>query len=149
MTSSGIAGRPFGGTLANPALHAPARRSVIAGRILSGLTIAFLLFDALAKVARVPAVIEGSAQLGYPAATVPAIGLILLGCVVLYAVPRTALLGALLLTGYLGGAIAAHVRVQNPLFSHTLFPTYVAALAWGGLYLRDAGLRACLATIRR
>lgn len=148
MTSSTIAGRPFGGARANPVLRPATTRSVVAGRILSGLAIAFLLFDALAKVARVPAVIEGSAQLGYPAATVPVIGLTLLGCVVLYAIPRTAFLGALLLTGYLGGAIATHVRVQNPLFSHVLFPTYVAALAWGGLYLRDAGLRAYL-TIRR
>jgi len=149
MTSSSTIGRQFDGTLASAVASAPARRSGVAGRILSGLAIAFLLFDGLAKVARVPAVIEGSAQLGYPAATVPAIGLTLLACVVLYAIPRTAFLGALLLTGYLGGAIATHVRVQNPLFSHILFPTYVAALAWGGLYLRDAALRAYLATFRR
>ena len=74
--------------------------------------------------------------------------MILLSCVVAYAVPRTSALGALLLTGYLGGAVATHVRVANPLFSHVLFPTYVAALLWGGLILRDARLRALL-PIRR
>jgi hypothetical protein len=74
----------------------------------------------------------------------PGIGLTLLACVALYAMPRTSVLGAVLLTGYLGGAIATHVRVHNPLFSHVLFPTYVAAIAWGGLFLRDARLRAFL-----
>jgi hypothetical protein len=76
------------------------------------------------------------------------LGVILLSCVVAYAIPRTSVLGALLLTGYLGGAVATHVRVANPLFSHVLFPTYIAALLWGGLILRDARLRALL-PIRR
>ena len=80
-------------------------------------------------------------------ATMPAIGITLLACVLLYAIPRTSVFGALLLTGYLGGAIATHVRVQDPLFSHILFPTYVAAIAWGGLYLRNPKLRA-LAALR-
>jgi hypothetical protein len=70
------------------------------------------------------------------------IGFTLLACVILYVIPRTAFFGALLLTGYLGGAIATHVRVENPLFSHILVPTYVAAILWTGLYLRDARLRA-------
>ena len=87
-------------------------------------------------------------QLGYPRDSVFILGVILLSCVVAYAVPRTSVLGALLLTGYLGGAVATHVRVQNPLFSHVLFPTYVSALLWGGLMLRDARLRALL-PIRR
>jgi hypothetical protein len=115
---------------------------VIAGRILSGLAIAFLAFDAIMKIMLVPAVAAGSAQLGYPVSTMPAIGITLLLCVILYAIPATSAFGALLLTGYLGGAIATHVRVQNPLFSHVLFPTYVAALIWAGLYLRDARVRA-------
>jgi hypothetical protein len=72
----------------------------------------------------------------------PVIGTLLLACVILYAIPRTSVFGALLLTGYLGGAVATHVRVGNPLFSHILFPTYVAAMVWGGLYLRNEKLRA-------
>jgi hypothetical protein len=83
-------------------------------------------------------------ELGYPADSILTFGLVELACVALYMIPRTAVLGAVLLTGYLGGAIATHVRVGNPLFSHVLFPTYVAALIWGGLYLRDARLRAVL-----
>ena len=89
-------------------------------------------------------VIDGTIQLGYSRDIVFTLGVILLSCVVAYVIPRTAVLGALLLTGYLGGAVATHVRVENPLFSHVLFPTYVAALLWGGLLLRDARLRAFL-----
>ena len=93
-------------------------------------------------------VIDGTLQLGYPRDSVFSLGLVLLSCVLAYAVPRTSVLGALLLTGYLGGAVATHVRVANPLFSHVLFPTYVAAFLWGGLILRDARLRVLL-PIRR
>ena len=117
-------------------------RGVIAGRVLSGIAIAFLAVDAFFKIFPVQAVIEGSAQLGYPIETMLPIGITLMSCVILYAIPATSVFGALLLTGYLGGAIATHVRVENPLFSHILFPTYVAALVWGGLYLRNATLRA-------
>lgn len=130
------------------AIDVAARRQILSGRILSGLSIAFLLFDAGMKIARVPAAIQGTVQLGYPAETILGIGLVQLVCLALYAAPRTAVVGALLLTGYLGGAVATHVRVGNPLFSHILFPTYVAALVWGGLYLRDARLRA-LVPVRR
>src|SRR3954468_11430363 len=125
-----------------PTIRIGATRGVVVGRILSGLAIAFLAFDAIIKIMMVPAVAEGSVQLGYPVSTMPAIGITLLLCVILYAIPSTSAFGALLLTGYLGGAIATHVRVQNPLFSHVLFPTYVAALIWAGLYLRDARVRA-------
>jgi DoxX-like protein len=76
------------------------------------------------------------------------LGVILLACVVLYAIPQTSILGAILLTGYLGGAVATHVRVGNPLFSHTLFPIYVTVLAWGGIFLREDRLRA-LVPLRR
>ena len=82
--------------------------------------------------------------LGYPPGSVQGIGIIELVCLVLYMVPRTSVLGGLLLTGYLGGAIATHVRVSNPLFTHTLFPVYVALVLWGGLYLREKRLRALL-----
>jgi hypothetical protein len=118
------------------------------GRFLSGLAAVLLALDSFGKLVRAQAVIDGTTQLGYSANTVVPLGVLLLACVIIYAVPRTALLGALLLTGYLGGAVATHVRVGNPLFTHILAPTYVAALIWGGLMLRDARLRA-LAPWRR
>ena len=119
-----------------------------AGLVLSGLAVLFLLFDSAGKLLQVQPVIDGTLELGYPRDSVFSLGLVLLSCVLAYTVPRTSVLGALLLTGYLGGAVATHVRVANPLFSHVLFPTYVAAFLWGGLILRDARLRALL-PIRR
>ncbi|WP_437540889.1 DoxX family protein [Sorangium sp. So ce367] len=119
-------------------------KKVWAGRILSGLSVAFLLFDSIGKLMMVPQVLEGSEQLGYPVSSVRGIGLVLLASVVTYMIPRTSVLGAILLTGFLGGAVATHVRVDNPLFSHVLFPVYVAAMIWGGLLLRDERLRALL-----
>ena len=104
----------------------------------------FLTFDTVLKVLKLGPAVEGTVALGYPVDTVQWIGVIELVCVVLYLVPRTAVLGALLLTGYLGGAIATHVRIGNPLFSHILFPVYVALFVWGGLYLRDTRLRELL-----
>jgi hypothetical protein len=112
------------------------------GVVLSGLGILFLLFDSAVKLVPLAAAVDGTVALGYPASSVRVIGLILLVCVVLYAVPRTALLGAILLTGYLGGAVATQFRVGNPLFTHTLFPIYVAGLIWVGLLLREDRLRA-------
>jgi hypothetical protein len=117
-------------------------RTVWAGRILSGIAVLFLLFDAAIKVLRVPMAVEGTTELGYPAQVVFPLGLLQLGLLALYVIPRTAPFGALLWTGYLGGAIATHVRVQNPLFTHILFPIYVALLLWGGLWLRDRRVRA-------
>lgn len=116
----------------------------IIGRVLSGVAVLFLLFDSAGKLFEVQPVIDGTLQLGYPRDIVFTLGIILLTCVVAYVVPHTAAFGAVLLTAYLGGAVATHVRVENPLFSHVLFPTYVAALLWGGLLLRDRRLRACL-----
>ncbi len=115
-----------------------------AGRIFSALPILLLLFDGMAKVMRLAPVLEGTAKLGYPLGIVAPLGFTLLACTLLYAVPRTSVLGAILLTGYLGGAVATHVRVGDPLFTHVLFPTYVAAMVWGGLFLREARLRALL-----
>ena len=114
------------------------------GRLLSWLAILFLLFDSVGKLLLVQPVIEGSRQLGYSPNTVFGLGAVLLGCVRVYLVPRTSALGALLLTGYLGGAVATHVRVGSPLFTHVLFPTYVAAVVWGGLLLRRPALRVIL-----
>lgn len=115
------------------------------GRIMTGAAVLFLLFDSITKLLRVEAVMKAAEQIGYPAATMPPIGLILLACVVVYLIPRTAVLGAVLLTGYLGGAVATHVRVGDPLMSHVLFPIYFAVLIWGGLYLRDQRVPALIA----
>jgi hypothetical protein len=111
------------------------------GRILSSLAILFLLFDSTIKLLRLPMVAESTAQLGYPASLAFTIGLIELICLIVYMIPPTSILGAVLLTGYLGGAIATHVRIGSPLFTHILFPIYIAALIWGGLYLRDVRVR--------
>ena len=131
-----------------PNSHAGSRRRLWAGRVLSGLAVLFLLVDSAGKLLQVQPVIDGTVQLGYPREIVFSLGVILLSCVLAYVIPRTSVLGALLLTGYLGGAVATHVRVENPLFSHVLFPIYVAAFLWGGLILRDPRLRAFL-PIRR
>jgi hypothetical protein len=107
------------------------------GAVMAGLAILFLSVDALGKVLRVAPVVEGTVRLGYPETVLVALGIIELACVAAYAAPRTSVLGAILLTGYLGGAIATHVRIGSPLLTHTLFPIYVAALVWGALYLRE------------
>jgi hypothetical protein len=120
------------------------RKQLWTGRILSGLAVLFLLFDAVGKLARPAAVIDGTTQLGWPVSVILPLGIIQLVCLIAYLTPRAAILGAILWTGYLGGAVATHVRIGNPLFSHILFPTYVAALLWGGLWLRDRRVRALL-----
>lgn len=112
-----------------------------AGRLMTGLAVLFLLFDGATKLVKPGFVVEATTKLGYPESTIVAIGIVLLVATALHLIPSTAMLGAILLTGYLGGAVASHVRVDNPLFTHTLFPVYVALLIWGGLYLRDPALR--------
>jgi hypothetical protein len=114
------------------------------GRVLSALAILFLAFDAVIKVLTLPIAVEGTTQLGYPESAVFVIGIIELVCLALYVIPQTSILGAILFTGYLGGAIATHVRIGSPLFTHILFPIYVAVLIWGGLYAREPRLRALL-----
>ena len=109
-----------------------------AGRVVSALVAAFLLFDAGIKVMMLGPAVEGSVQLGYPEVTVFGIGLALLVSTVLYAVPRTAFIGAILLTGYLGGAVATQVRVEDPWF---VFPAFFGVLVWSGLFLRDERIR--------
>ncbi|WP_437806888.1 DoxX family protein [Sorangium sp. So ce1078] len=125
---------------------APSRRALWAGRVLSGLGVLFLTFDAAVKVLRLFPAEAATGQLGFPASLVPTLGYLQIACLVTYLIPRTAVLGAILWTGYLGGAIAIHVRVGSPLFSHTLFPIYIAALLWAGLWLRDRRARALLAS---
>ncbi|MBF5041643.1 DoxX family protein [Aggregicoccus sp. 17bor-14] len=114
------------------------------GRILSGLVVLFMLADGVGKLVRPPQVVEGTLQLGYPESAILPIGVLALVGALLYALPRTAVLGAIVLTGFFGGAVATHLRVGNPLFSHLLFPVYLGALMWAGLVLRDARLRALL-----
>jgi DoxX-like protein len=118
------------------------------GRVLSALAILFLLFDATVKLLQLQVAVEGTTQLGYPAGVVFGIGVVEIVCLALYVIPQTSVLGAILFTGYLGGAIATHVRIGSPLFTHVLFPIYVAVLLWGGLYAREDRLR-FLIPIRR
>jgi DoxX-like protein len=122
----------------------PSKKALFAGRILSGLAVLFMLFDAIIKLLRHPAAVQGSVELGYPESVVFGLGIVLVVCLVLYVVPRTAVLGAILFTGYLGGAVATHVRVGNPILTHVLSPVYVAAFLWVGLWLRDERIRAIL-----
>jgi hypothetical protein len=116
-----------------------------AGWVMSGLVIAFLLMDATMKLLALPVVLQAQAELGFQGEGMArGLGVILLVCTVLYAVPQTAVLGAIMLTGYLGGAVAVKLRVGDPLFTHILFGVYVGILVWGGLYLREARLRQIL-----
>ena len=117
--------------------------SIWAGCVLSALAIVFLAFDTVIKVLNLTPAVEATTQLGYGANLVVTIGLIELGCLAMYAIPRTAVVGALLLTGYLGGAVATHVRAGSSLFQ-LVFPFIIGALVWGGLVLRDKRLRALL-----
>jgi hypothetical protein len=117
-------------------------KEIWTGRVMSGLAAAFLLLDGLMKLARPAPVVEATVhQLGFPSGTILVMGMLLLISTTVYMMPRTAMLGAILLTAYLGGAVAAQVRVGDPLFRETLFPVYIAALVWGGLYLRERRLR--------
>ena len=120
----------------------PSKKGLWTGRILGGLAVLFLVWDGVIKIMLLAPVVEAFARLGYPVNTAIAIGTLELVCVAAYVIPRTSLLGAVLLTGFLGGAISTHVRVEDPLLTHTIFPVYVAALVWGGLLLRNARVRA-------
>ena len=121
------------------------KKRLLTGRIMSGIVVLLLIFDGVTKLMKVDPVVQGMQKLGYPVPLAPAIGAILLICVVFYVIPRTAPFGAILLTGYLGGAVASQLRIGMPLLGYTLFPIYVAVLAWGGLYLRDSRVRALFA----
>lgn len=125
-----------------PASSSPSRAAKITGWVLTGLVVAFLAFDTVLKLAQVPAALETSAALGFDAAAVFRLGVLELVLLVAYLVPATSVLGAVLWTGYLGGAIAIHASLGNPLFSHVLFPTYVGLMLWGGAWLRETRLQA-------
>ncbi len=129
---------PFASATPRPTSRAAYR----AGWAVSALPILLLAFDVLGKLLQRPEVAEASVRLGLPVELGTTLGVLLATCLVLHLVPRTAVLGAVLLTGYLGGAVAIHLRVGDPLASHTLFPVWVGALLWLGLALRDARVRA-------
>ena len=129
-------------SLALPTAHSSP--SPWAGRIVTAIPVLFLTFDTVIKFLGVAPVTESFTRLGYPTASATVIGSLELVCLALYLIPRTARVGLVLLTGFLGGAVASHVRVGDPLLTHVLFPTYVAALLWAGLAMRDVRLRAFL-----
>jgi DoxX-like family len=115
-----------------------------AGWGMSGLTVVFMLFDGISKLALERHVVQATTEIGYPEGVIRPLGIVILTCTILYAIPRTAIFGAILLTGFLGGAVASKVRLEDPLFGSILFGVYVGILAWGGLYLRDDRIRALL-----
>lgn len=121
----------------------PSKAQLWAAWTLSGLCSFFLLFDGLGKIAKIPQVMEACEQLGIPANVVPSIGMVLVVCTLIYMIPWTSVLGAILLTGYLGGAIATHVRMNGPAFP-VVFATIIGMMVWGGLYLRDHRIRALI-----
>ena len=116
------------------------------GRILSSLVVLFLLFDGAIKLVPLQVVIDTVIPLGWPsdATTWRALGIVLIASALLYAYPRTSVLGAILITAYLGGAVATHMRIGSPLFSHTLFGVYLGLILWAGLWLRDPRVRALI-----
>jgi hypothetical protein len=122
----------------------PSKKMLWSGRVISALPVLFLLWDSAGKLMKLGFVAEAFDRMGYPVSTARGIGLLELACVAVYLIPRTSYLGAILLTGFLGGATATHVRVGDPFFSHTFFPTYVGLMMWCGLFLRDARLQALL-----
>ena len=117
------------------------------GTVLTVLLALFLVVDAVPKLLQMPMVVEATQQMGFGASAVPIIGAVLLVCLALYLVPRTAILGAVLLTGYLGGAVCAQLRIEAPVFSTMLFPVYFGILVWVALYLRSPQLRRVVAEI--
>jgi len=121
----------------------PSTPALWTGRGISAIVVLFMLFDGIIKLVPLDIVLQTNAELGWPASIglMRTLGLIGLIAASLYAVPRTSVLGAILLTGYLGGAVATHLRIGSPLFSHILFGVYLGVLAWGGLYLRDRRIR--------
>src|ERR1700730_10632021 len=120
------------------------KKSIWAGRITSGFVVAFLLFDAVIHLMKPVPVVEGFEKLRFPLRFAVPLGIIELVCILLYVIPRTSILGAILLTGYLGGAIAIQLPTGNSLFGEVLFPVYIGVILWGGICLRDAQLRALI-----
>ena len=128
----------------NMSVEAVSKGQLWTGRVLSGIGVLFLVMDTVFKLVASQMAEEATAQLGYPGHLIPVIGWIEAILLVLYLIPRTSTFGALLWTGYLGGAVATHFRIGNPMFTHQLVPIYIATLLWLGLWLRDRRLRAVL-----
>ena len=128
------------------AIPVPTAKSIILGRALSGLLVAFLVFDASIKLVPLQVVTETMVALGYPSdqGLARLLGMLTLLCTLLYVIPRTSILGAILLTGSFGGAMATHLRAGSPLFTHLLFGLYLGVIAWGGLWLREPRLRSLI-----
>jgi DoxX-like protein len=120
---------------------APSPKAVLAGKVLSIISVLFLIFDSVTHTMLIPSVVEGFAKAGFPPGSARPIGIVEIVCLVLYVIPRTSVLGAILLTGYLGGAVATNVRMGLPLFGFVLAPVYIGIVLWLGLWLRDAALR--------
>lgn len=125
-------------------IEQPSRVAWWTGAVLSGIVVAFLLFDGAIKLVPLDIVTSTSIELGIPVHLARTLGVLTLLGTLLYAYPRTSVLGAILLTGYIGGAIYVHVRADSPLFTHTLFGVYLALMIWGGLWLRNPRLRALI-----
>jgi hypothetical protein len=123
-------------TMPSAETTAYSQKRVWTGRVLTGLSGAFLIFDGSMKLFKPPAVVQATVQMGYPESTIVGIGIVLLACTLLYLIPRASILGAVLLTGYLGGAVASNVRAEQPVFN-IVFPVVFACIAWSGLWLRD------------
>ncbi|APW60426.1 DoxX family protein [Paludisphaera borealis] len=121
----------------------PSKNALWIGRGLSGLGVLFLLFDGVGKVLKIAPVMEACAPLEIPESVIPGLGIVLILATLLYAVPQTSILGAIVLTGYLGGAVWTHVRMGGPVFP-MVFPVLFGAILWSGLYLREPRLRALI-----
>ncbi|MET3897931.1 hypothetical protein ABIB57_001877 [Devosia sp. UYZn731] len=130
------------------ALAPPRNWTFWLGWVLSGLFIAFMIFDGAIKLVPIQPVIDTMTELGYPVEYARLLGILSLVGTLLYAIPRTSVLGAVLLTAYLGGAVSAHVRIGSPLFTHDLFGVYMGVFAWGGIWLRNPRLRAIFPIVR-
>ena len=133
---------PISATIQTPSVTTQSIARIWIGRALTTIAVLFLVMDATIKILKLPAAIDSTVQVGYSAGVVLPLGLLELALLVVYLIPRVAPLGAVLWTGYFGGAVATHLRVGDPLFTHVLFPTYIGAMLWAGLWLRDVRVRA-------
>jgi DoxX-like protein len=143
-------GDPYAAFVERTRVKTPARSksATWGGWLMMAIPVLFLLFDGVVKLIPIAPVTESFGQLGWAVSLARGIGILELACLVVFVIPRTSVLGAVLLTGYLGGAVATHVRIGNPLFSNVLFPVYIGILIWGSLCLRDERVRA-LIPVRR
>jgi len=130
--------------LSTTPMVSPSKKMLWTGRILSGAVVVFMLMDGVMHLTRIDPVVQAFAQLGFPLTLAVGLAIVELVSTLLYLYPRTSILGAILLTAYLGGAVATHLRVGSPLFGETLFPVYVGILLWGGIYLREPRLHVLL-----